>query len=220
MAAADHANGFVSRRCGSKPLPVLPGFAHINRYWDKVHGACAAKILPGEYYVTTQQELIVTVLGSCVSACVRDPIFGIGGMNHFMLPQSGGGSIASTGLSESARYGNVAMEHLINEILKHGGQRRNLEFKLFGGGRIIAGMTDVGRRNISFVHDYLDVEGFEISAEDLGGDYPRKVVFDPKTGRVRMKKLRSMHNSTIVERETAYLSELETQPVAGGVDLF
>lgn len=206
-------------RCSDLP-PALPGFDHINRYWDRRHDMCAAKILPGEYYVTTRTELIVTVLGSCISACVRDPIFGIGGMNHFMLPQSGGGSVTSTALSDSARYGNVAMEHLINEILKHGGQRGNLEVKLFGGGRVMAGMTDVGRRNISFVRDYLDIEGLGVVAEDLGGNYPRKVVYNPKTGKVLMKRLRSMHNSTILERETAYMHELEIQPVSGEVDLF
>lgn len=84
----------------SQTLPrVLPGFEHINRYWDSVHQAAAAKLLPGEYYVTVEDEIIVTVLGSCVSACIRDPIRGIGGMNHFMLPisQQGRGIGGSTG---------------------------------------------------------------------------------------------------------------------------
>jgi len=220
MAAPTPLNVFkLHRQCSDLP-PSLPGFEHINRYWDKLHGTCSAKILPGEYYVTTQPELIVTVLGSCVSACVRDPVFGIGGMNHFMLPQSGGGNVASTALSDSARYGNVAMEHLINEILTHGGQRGNLEVKLFGGGRVMAGMSDIGGRNISFVRDYLEVEGFEAIAEDLGGTHPRKVVYNPKTGKVLMKKLRSMHNNTIIERETAYMHELEARPISGEVDLF
>jgi len=102
--------------------PELPGFKHINRYWDKTHDSYAAKILPGEYYVTIHDELIVTVLGSCVSACIRDKIFGIGGMNHFMLPVSKGEDISSFNTTgESARYGNFAMEQMINDILKNGG---------------------------------------------------------------------------------------------------
>lgn len=219
---------FTSSIFGKKrtDLPrALRGFEHINRYWDKVHDSFAAKILPGEYYVTTNEELVATVLGSCVSACVRDRIFGIGGMNHFMLPETddapaAAGSWQSTSLSASTRYGNYAMEHLINDVLKNGGRKENLEIKLFGGGRILAQMTDIGRRNIAFVHDYLRVEGLEVVAEDLGGNYPRKVVYDPRTGKVLMKKLRSLHNNTIVERETAYMHDLEKQPVSGEIDLF
>ena len=203
--------------------PPLRGFEHVNRYWDRERGQFSAKILPGEYYVTVQDELIATVLGSCVSACVRDPVFAIGGMNHFMLPDDGTGhpAIASaTSLSAAARYGNYAMEHLINDVLKNGGRRENLEIKIFGGGRILAQMTDVGRRNIVFVRDYLRTEGFEVAAEDLGDIHPRKVVYSPTTGKVFIKKLRSLHNNTIVERETAYLDALVKQPVAGEIDLF
>lgn len=223
MASSPTSSFFGSKRTD---LPrVLRGFEHINRYWDKLHESFAAKILPGEYYVTTNEELVATVLGSCVSACVRDRIFGIGGMNHFMLPETSEGPAAagswkSTSLSASTRYGNYAMEHLINDILKNGGRKENLEIKLFGGGRILAQMTDIGRRNIAFVRDYLNVEGFKVEAEDLGGNYPRKVIYNPRTGKVLMKKLRSLHNNTIIERETAYMQELESQPVSGEIDLF
>lgn len=206
-----------------RPQPLaLPGFEKINRYWDKVHRHYAAKILPGEYYVTTNSELIVTVLGSCISACVRDPIFGIGGMNHFMLPSQGasGGSWSAAGVSDSTRYGNFAMEHMINDILKNGGSKKNLEVKIFGGGRILAQMTDIGSRNISFVRDYIRVEGLHLLAEDVGDIHPRKVMFHPTTGKVKVKKLRSLHNNTIVERESAYMGALEEKPVAGEIDLF
>src|SRR5215471_8826261 len=108
------------------PPRPLPGFEHISRYWDPVHHTYAAKLLPGEYYVTVEDEMIVTVLGSCVSACIRDPIRGIGGMNHFMLPASQQ-NVADKWqygrMDEAARYGNYAMELLINTILKHGGNR-------------------------------------------------------------------------------------------------
>jgi chemotaxis protein CheD len=202
---------------------ALPGFQSINRYWDKVNNIFTAKILPGEFYVTTNHELITTVLGSCVSACIRDPIFGIGGMNHFMLPLEGNhGSSAwkNAGNSAATRYGNVAMELLINNILKHGGERKNLEVKVFGGGRILTQMTDVGRRNIDFVREYLQVEGLNIAAEDLGDTTPRKVNYDPISGKVRVKKLRSLHNDTIITREQTYMRDLEEQPTTGEIDLF
>lgn len=213
----------LHKQTPGQPPPTLVGFEHINRYWDRERNLFAAKILPGEYYVTTQEEIIVTVLGSCVAACIRDRVFRIGGMNHFMLPvrlDDGDDSWKSTSLSAATRYGNFAMEHLINDILKHGGLRKNLEVKIFGGGRILAQMTDIGHRNIAFVTDYIKTEGLRLAAENVGDIYPRKVVYNPLTGKVLMKKLRSMHNNTIVERETAYLDQLQQEPVAGEIDLF
>lgn len=200
---------------------ALRGFEHINRYWDKIGNTIAAKILPGELYVTKIDEIITTVLGSCISACVRDPIAGVGGMNHFMLPISKDMSLLDDKTSSSARYGNFAMEQLINEILKNGGQRHNLEVKLFGGGRVLANMTNVGKRNIEFALEYVQVEGLKLIAEDIGDIYPRKVQYHPLTGKARMKKLRSMHNRTVVDREKAYMQKID-QPevVAGDIELF
>lgn len=199
--------------------PPLRGFEHVNRYWDRHFDIPAAKIMPGEFYVTNKDEVIVTVLGSCISACVRDQLFGIGGMNHFMLPIQGDED-APQQFGNAERYGNVAMEHLINAILVNGGRRENLEVKLFGGGRILTQMTDVGQRNIAFVHDYLHTEGLRIAAEDLGDVFPRKVYYFPHTGMVKVRKLRSLQNTTIAERESEYLNGIIHKPVAGEVDLF
>ena len=205
----------------SPPPRALPGFGGITRYWDDGHGMYAAKLLPGEFYVTAEQETIVTVLGSCVSACIRDPLYGIGGMNHFMLPVSQGtGSWEANGVGASTRYGSHAMEQLINEILKNGGNRRNLEVKLTGGGRILAQMTDIGRKNIQFVEEYVRTESLKVLSHDLGDIYPRKVYYTPATGKMLVKKLRSLHNNTIVERETRYLHEIDVAPVQGEVELF
>lgn len=205
-----------------EPLPALPGFERINRYWDPVNGLHAAKILPGEFYVTTHEEMVVTVLGSCISACVRDPIFGIGGMNHFMLP--GDSSQASQAWGDdtvvSTRFGIHAMECLINDILKHGGSRKNLEVKITGGGKILAQMTDIGARNIRFVQEFIQAEGLRLLAEDVGDIYPRKVYYFPVTGKLRVKKLRTLHNQTIIERETSYQRELTRLPIGGEVELF
>jgi len=203
-------------------LPLsLPGFEHIKRAWNNSYDAFSARLNPGEYYVTKSDECVYTTLGSCISACIRDRISGIGGMNHFMLPASSGdNSWKAAGLSSATRYGNFAMEHLINEILKNGGKRQNLEVKLFGGGRIIANMTDVGERNIHFARDYINTEGLRVTSEDVGDVFPRMVVYFPLTGKVRVKRLRSLHNSTIVEQETTYLHNIEEKPVSGEIELF
>ncbi len=198
----------------------LPGFERINRYWDRQRDMPSAKILPGEYYVTVNDELISTVLGSCVSACIRDTLFGIGGMNHFMLPVNRDELKADRVIGDAERYGNYAMEHMINDILSHGGRRSNLEVKVFGGGRIIRNMTNVGARNIDFVLEYIHSEGLNLLAQDVGGDWPRKVVYQPMTGKVFVKRLRNLHNDTIIQREEHYRHEIEEQPVAGEIELF
>lgn len=187
-------------------------------YFDRSHDIEAAKILPGEYYATQRDMLIVTVLGSCVSACIRDGFSGVGGMNHFMLP----GYDAIDSASPSARYGVFAMEILINKLMSMGAQRKNLEAKVFGGGLVLRGFTTttVGEKNSEFVMHYLKTEGIRVTASDLLDIYPRKVYFFPKTGRVLVKKLRSVHNNTIVERERDYELRLRNTPIAGSVELF
>ena len=200
----------------------LPGFEHINRYWDKVHDIDAAKILPGEFYVTREDELVSTVLGSCVSACIRDTQLGVGGMNHFMLPADKA-AVDNSVDSDSARYGNHAMEMLINSILKAGGLKKNLEMKIFGGGRVLAGMTsiDVGQMNIEFIRHYAEIEKLTVVTEDLGDIYPRKVLYFPQTGRVLMKKLRKVHNDTLAKREKVYQEQLSHETVAADdIELF
>ena len=205
----------------TKQIPeAAPEFAHIKRYWDPADECIVARVQQGEYYLTKEKEVISTVLGSCVSACVRDPVAGVGGLNHFMLPAGDGegGSWCTT--TAANRYGNFAMEHLINDILNAGGSREHLEFKVFGGGRMIQGMADVGQRNVTFIKEYLAVEGFNIVAEDLGSVYPRKVLFSPLTGRVRIKKLRALLTATIAERDIEYENSLTQKPISGEVELF
>jgi len=201
---------------------ALAGFEHVNRYWDRQLQLPAAKILPGEFYVSIQGEMIATVLGSCISACIRDRKLGIGGMNHFMLPDSGSkhSSWENSEVSASLRYGNWAMEFLINEILKQGGQRKNLEVKLFGGGQVLANMTDIGRRNIDFAFAYLKNEQLNVVAQDVGDIYPRKVLYFPDTGAVKIKKLKKHHNDTVEKREQEYIRTISKAPSAGEIELF
>ena len=188
-------------------------------YFDKSFNTDAVKILPGEYYVTGREMVMVTVLGSCVAACIRDRVMGIGGMNHFMLP----GDQDSDGVvSASARYGAYAMEMMINELLKMGAKRSNLEAKVFGGASVLRGFKigNVGQRNVEFTLGYLNTEGISIAAQDVLDTHPRKIYFFPKNGKVLVKKLQVVHNNTIIEREQAYGSRLKTANVQGDVELF
>lgn len=189
-------------------------------YFDRQFDTDAVKILPGEYYVSARELLMVTVLGSCVAACLRDRVSGIGGINHFMLPDDRRDE--DSRLSRSMRYGDYAMEILINQLLKLGARRSNLEAKVFGAGNVLPGFKNhvVGERNADFVLSYLSTEGIPVIAKDLLGNYPRKVYFFPTTGRVLVKKLRSLHNDTIIERELSYSETLRQAKVEGDVELF
>jgi chemotaxis protein CheD len=180
------------------------------------------KVLPGEFYVSAQEEMVSTVLGSCISACIRDSERRIGGMNHFMLPEpvSGERNDWSSAVGRAARYGSDAMEQLINAILKAGGRRDALSVKIFGGGRVLSQMTDVGQRNIAFVKRYLETEGLALAAEDVGDIYPRQLQFFPVSGRVRVRQLRSQRDAELAANEQRYLKRLANDPIKGEVELF
>lgn len=191
------------------------GFEKIERYWDPLAEISTAKILPGQFYVTREDEQIVTVLGSCVSACIRDASAGVGGMNHFMLPKG------SEGEKAGARYGIFAMESLMNELFKLGASKQRLEIKLVGGGRIGSSQTDVGRWNIDFVKEFLDHEQLKSVGEDLGGRNPRKVVYLPRLGKVRVLRIEELPNDTLHRRERSYERRLEEDRRKGAaVEIF
>ena len=182
-------------------------FAHIRRMRDNRFPHEIASILPGEFFVSDIPMVVYTVLGSCVSACVRDPIAGVGGMNHFMLPKPKEGGSDSWG--ESTRYGSYAMESLINEILKRGGMKSRLEIKLFGAGRIYEGNIDVGARNAEWVLGYLQAEGLTACKTDLGDVFPRKIYYFTESGRVLLKKIERVKNHTIADREMEYAEKIQ-----------
>ena len=190
-----------------------------NRYYDRTFEVEAVKLLPGEYFATTADLALVTVLGSCVSACILDREKGIGGMNHFMLAEGDDGTALS---GASARYGTFAMEVLINHLYKLGARRGALEAKVFGGGRVMASLTSskVGESNARFVLDYLKTEGIPVVARDLLDIYPRKIYFFPASGRVLVKKLMRQHNETLARREREYAARLTEAPVSGDIELF
>lgn len=182
------------------------------------HGHRVVKLGPGEYYVTSQgQEVIATILGSCVSACVRDPILGVGGMNHFMLPHSEDGRWS--GASAAMRFGNLAMERLINDILKRGGDRHRLEVKVFGGGSIGTDPFGIGQRNADYAERYFAQEGMRVLARDLRGRVARRLLYRPACGRAFVQDI-SMPPPAIIASEAAYAMRLPQDAVAGSVEFF
>lgn len=184
-------------------------FAHIRRMRDSRFPYEIATILPGEFFVSSDPMIVYTVLGSCVAACIRDPIAGVGGMNHFMLPKPRETGNDSWALS--TRYGSYAMESLINDILKCGGSKSRLEIKLFGAGRIHDANIDVGARNAEWVLDYLQAEGLTACKTDLGDVFPRRIYYFTESGRVLMKKIEPMKDRTIAERDNEDAARMQSK---------
>ncbi|XAH23018.1 chemoreceptor glutamine deamidase CheD [Xylophilus sp. GW821-FHT01B05] len=185
-------------------------------YFDHHFQYNAVKVLPGEYFVSNQELVIMTVLGSCIAACLWDSRTGLGGMNHFMLPESDADDA-------SARYGSYAMELLINEMLKAGARRESLQAKIFGGAQVMAGFTtmNVGERNTEFVKDYLRTERIPILSADVLDIHPRKVCFFPVTGKAMVKRLAHTHPESLLSQERRGNAAVVVQATAGGsVDLF
>lgn len=202
---------------------ALPGFEDIPRSWDPGLDELVATIRLGDYYVTAGQETIGTLLGSCVAACVWDPTTGLGGMNHFLVPDSGLARDPSPGHLHPGQYGIYAMEFLISRIVAAGGSRAHLRAKLVGGGRMIRQRVDVGSRNIQFARAYLDDEGVEVVSEHVGGEFARRVLFEPHTGRCRVRRVGQVEraeNEALVRREEKWAEELAQARPVGSIELF
>lgn len=198
-----------------KSRPPRPGQASFF-YFDHHFQYNAVKVLPGEYYVSNENLVIMTVLGSCIAACLWDSRMSVGGMNHFMLPD--GDSIDVSG-----RYGSYAMELLINEMLKQGARRETMQAKIFGGAQVMHSFTtmNVGERNTQFVVNYLHTERIPVVSEDVLDIYPRKVCFFPVTGKAMVKRLAHAHPEELVAQEKRGNAATVAQTTAGGsVDLF
>jgi chemotaxis protein CheD len=193
---------------------MRPDNSAINRYWDPVHRVQAAKILPGQYYIADDGELVVTVLGSCVAACVRDVQVGVGGMNHFMLPVCEGVLTDRHGAAE--RYGEFAMQALVDGVLERGGRRDRLEVQLVGGARMLEGHSDIGALNIDFARRHVEAERLRVAGADLGGVLARKVYYFPSTGLTRIRRLYELKNDTVLRRDQDYQTRLDGWIGAGG----
>ena len=184
-------------------------------YFDHHFQFNAVKVLPGEYFVSGENIVIMTVLGSCIAACLWDSRARVGGMNHFMLPESDSTDV-------SGRYGSYAMELLINEMLKLGARRETMQAKIFGGGQVMANFTtmNVGERNTSFVVNYLQTERIPIVSEDVLDIYPRKVVFFPATGKAMVKRLAHAHPEALAQEVRGNAATVAKATSGGSVDLF
>jgi chemotaxis protein CheD len=183
-------------------------------YYDARHANVAVKILPGEFYVDNQDLMVMTTLGSCIAVCLWDSHAGVGGMNHFMLPEGDGAS---------GRYGSFAMELLINELLKRGALRSRLQAKVFGGAAVIQSAigTQVGERNARFALDYLQGEHIAVLGQDVLGPHPRQVCFLPHSGRAMVRRIPALQPSELLQQERAAAQQVSQASRQGGtVDLF
>jgi chemotaxis protein CheD len=177
----------------------------------------------GDCLVGGEEDLTFsTILGSCISACIRDVEAKVGGMNHFLLAEPSGS--AKDRYGASARYGAFAMEQLINKVLSKGtGRKSNLEIKVFGGGLINAALTDVGAKNIEFVREFLENEGYTLAGEDVGGSFARRVMFKPHSGRAFVKRLDSVAGATVAKEELSIVGSRavpKPAPVVDDIELF
>jgi chemotaxis protein CheD len=209
----------LERSATVEPEEALQAVAG-RRIYDAANAIWMVKMFPGEFYVTKKtDELLVTVLGSCVSACIRDPIAGVGGMNHFMLPHHASGTWGDD--SSSARFGNFAMEKLINELIKSGATRERMEVKVFGGGNVTDTSNAIGSENAAFVLRYLEAEGLRCAAQDLGGTLPRRIHYYPSSGRVVRRLLGIADTYAVSREENDYENRLLAQKSsAGEIQLF
>ena len=208
------ATGVVSRVDALKARTPRPGEASFF-FHDPHFRSDAVKVLPGEYYVTGDDLVVMTVLGSCIAACIWDPRVRVGGMNHFMLPDGGNDS--------SGRYGSYAMELLINEMMKLGARRETMQAKVFGGGQVMHTFTtmNVGERNTKFVLDYLQTERIAVVSKDVLDIHPRKVVFFPANGKAMVKRLAHSHPENLETQERKGSAAVVVSTTAGGsIDLF
>lgn len=198
--------------------PITEYFHSSKRYYDAKERITVVKIFAGDLHVsTTKDEMISTILGSCVSACIRDPYVGVGGMNHFLLPSN---DEMDSKHSDAARYGLFAMESLINGVLKAGGHKDRLEIKVFGGGNVTNNSARIGSKNAKFIREFLSQEGFSKFSEDLEGEHPRRVHYYPSTGKVMMRLLRRSEDMVVAEEEAIYERKIISKPIASNIELF
>lgn len=192
-----------------------------TRHLDKAANRWVVKVLPGGQHVSPageSGELISTVLGSCVGACMHDPLIGLGGMNHFMLPHDDEG--LWSGASLALRYGNHAMDALLNEMLKQGADKNRIVCKFFGGGNVMNGMRGIGDKNALFAREYAKAERLNVEAFDLGGDRGRRIVFDPQIGKVWRRFLNRSDVDDVVKRERTLTKAPPLRRPEQSVELF
>jgi chemotaxis protein CheD len=206
----------IQREHDSAP-PAIPGCERVRRVWDPRYHRWAARILPGEIFVTRHDEFITTVLGSCIAVCVRDPVLRVGGMSLFMLPPRTvpeGGEPRSDAGEEVPHNGRFELERLIDQVLEAGADRTRLKAKMFGGGRSLAGVAEAAAKTIAFVRQFLRQQGLPLVEEKLGDSHPRRVMYFPNTGTALVERLPPRFAARVANRETHYLDRLVRESVS------
>lgn len=188
--------------------------SNLRRFLNPQDKNWHVQIMQGDSYVTDKaDEVLTTILGSCIAACIRDPHAGVGGMNHFLLPEGSGAD------KDARRFGVNAMEILINGLIKLGGRRERFEAKLFGGANVLAQLSDVGSRNAAFAKQYLSDEGIPVIGGDVGGFSPRRIQFWPLTGRARQLAV-ATDRKKLVENEIVEAKHVPQTVATNDVELF
>lgn len=178
-------------------------------------------VVQGEQHVDNNPDAVLTtILGSCIAACLWDPVSGYGGMNHFLLPGDESQVVDARNPGPSARYGVHAMELLVNALLRRGARRESLRAKLFGGARMIRGLTDVGNLNAGFAEKFLQAEGIPIEGGSLRGDYGRRIQFWPVSGRARQVFLQGESQAKSLFQDEYKTSVTKTAGQTGDIELF
>lgn len=180
---------------------------HVQARQRTVH------VIQGDHAVSSDPGVVLTtILGSCVAACMCDPLAGVGGINHFLLPGN-----ADAG-GESMKYGVNAMELLINGLLRKGALRHRIEVKLFGGAHVVHNLSDIGEKNATFAREFLRAEGLLCVGESLGGANARRIRYWPASGRASQMLLDSSHAEVF---KTERVREAPpVAPDAGELELF
>ncbi|MDC7125662.1 MAG: hypothetical protein PQJ46_08840 [Spirochaetales bacterium] len=164
----------------------------MYEYFDRRFKKPALSLAPGEFYATSDDIVIDTVLGSCVSVVIYDPVLKMGGMNHFMLAET---KLENNSQSRfgSERYGMFAMDALIGNVIKYGAKRERLKAKVFGGSRVlnVINTMNVGEDNIKYAEDYLQAEKIPIVKRDTGGTRARRIYFCVQNFRVFVRLIKS-----------------------------
>jgi chemotaxis protein CheD len=196
--------------------------AKSARYLDKGADKWVVKVKPGGQHVSCKEkEVIATVLGSCVAACIWDPVVELGGMNHFMLPYDEDG--LWSGASRALRYGNHAMDALINEMLAGGAVKRRMQVKFFGGANVMATaakMGGVGDDNCRFAQEYAVAEKLNVVSTDLGGSRGRRIMFDPVTGKAWRRLIKSTALDEITTQEVSMHKAPPLRKPSENIELF
>lgn len=205
------------RRSEREPFQTGEFFDEKRRYFDHNLELTVVKLFSGDWYVSSGGEMLVTILGSCVAACIRDPIAGVAGMNHFLLPGDVNRQVEA---NEAARYGVHAMEQLINGLMRKGARKDRLEMKLFGGGNVLKNSARIGSKNAEFVREFAKKEGLVITSSDMEGEWPRRVHYFADSGKVRVRRLQRQEDLKIIDVERDYEKKIRTTRIEGEVELF